>query len=187
MTAAAKAALRVAAKAARDALASPGAAQRVAAHVLDSGLIPAGACVSGYLAIGSELDPAPLLAALHDRRHVTLLPVVVARDRPLLFRRWTPGDALVKGPLGTSMPVPGALAESPDVLLVPLLAFDEAGYRLGYGGGYYDRTLRMLRAAGEVTAIGLAYAGQEMASLPRGGTDEPVDAIATEHGVRMIR
>lgn len=187
MTAAAKAALRVAAKAARDALTSPGAARAVASHVLDRGLIPAGARVSGYLAIGSELDPAPLLAALHERRHVTLMPVVVARGQPLLFRRWTPGDPLVGGPLGTRMPAPEAKAEAPDVLLVPLLAFDAMGFRLGYGGGYYDRTLRMLRAAGEVTAIGLAYAGQEVASLPRGETDEPVDAVATEHGVRMIR
>jgi 5-formyltetrahydrofolate cyclo-ligase len=182
----AKAALRVSARITREALAKAGAAEELARHVLASGLIPPGAKVSHYLAIGSEMNPAPAMAALAARGQVGLLPVVVARGQPLLFRRWAAGDPLVPGPLGTRMPSQDAAIEEPDVLLVPLLAFDAAGYRLGYGGGYYDRTLHALRAVRLVVAIGLAYAGQEVASLPRHAGDERLDAIATEQGVRMF-
>jgi 5-formyltetrahydrofolate cyclo-ligase len=183
----AKAALRVTAKAARDTFAKTGAADAVAHALLASGLVEPGAKVSHYLAIGSEMDPAPAVAALAARGHACLLPVVVARGQPLLFRRWAPGDPLVAGPLGTRMPRQDLPAEEPDVLLTPLLAFDAVGYRLGYGGGYYDRTLHALRATRTVLAIGLAYAGQEVASVPRHAGDEPLDAVATELGVRMFR
>lgn len=186
MTVETKPALRRAARASRDRLAGGEAADAVARHVLASGLIPAGAKVSAYLAIGSELDPAPLLAALVAKGCTGLMPVVVGRGQPLLFRRWRAGDALVSGPLGTRMPHPDAPEDEPEVLLVPLLAFDAAGYRLGYGGGYYDRTLRALRARRKITAIGLAYAGQEVTSLPHEAYDERVDAVATELGLRMF-
>lgn len=186
MTVAAKAALRAAARAGRDRLATPDAAEVAARHALASGLIAAGARVSAYLAIGSELDPAPLMAALAAKGCVGLMPVVVGRGQPLLFRRWRAGDALVPGPLGTRMPAPEAPVDLPDVLLVPLLAFDTEGYRLGYGGGYYDRTLRTLRAKRQITAIGLAYAGQEVTSVPHEAYDERMDAVATELGLRMF-
>jgi 5-formyltetrahydrofolate cyclo-ligase len=183
----AKTRLRAEARALRERLVQPGAADAVAQHILASGLIRPGARVSGYLAIGSELDPAPVLAALAARGHATLMPVVAARGEPLLFRRWRPGEPLVQGPLGTRMPHPDAPVEAPDVLLTPLLAFDAAGYRLGYGGGYYDRTLRLLRADKAIAAIGLAYAGQEVDNLPRHPGDERLDAVATERGVRVFR
>jgi 5-formyltetrahydrofolate cyclo-ligase len=186
VTVAAKAALRVAARADRDRLATPQAAEAVARHVLASGLVPAGAKVSAYLAMGSELDPAPTVAALAARGHAALMPVVTPRGQPLVFRHWRPGDRLVKGPLGTQMPHPDAPVDEPDVLLVPLLAFDALGYRLGYGGGYYDRTLRALRAGRKITAIGLAYAGQEVTSVPHEAYDERVDAVATELGLRIF-
>ena len=188
MTVAEKAALRIAAKARRDALATPGAAAAVARHVTASRLIPAagGIRVSAYLAMGSELDPAPLMAALVANGNISLMPAVAARGQPLLFRRWQPGDALVPGPLGTRTPSPEAPVDTPDVLLVPLLAFDAEGYRLGYGGGYYDRTLKSLRAAGPIVAIGMAYAGQEVTSLPHAAYDERLDAVATEKGVRVF-
>ena len=186
MTAAAKAALRLTARAGRDRLVLPDAAEAVARHVLASGLIPAGAKVSAYLAMGSELDPAPTVAALAARGHAALMPVVAGRGQPLLFRHWRAGDRLVKGPLGTQTPHADAPEDEPDVLLVPLLAFDADGYRLGYGGGYYDRTLRLLRAKRTITAIGLAYAGQEVTSLPHEAYDERLDAVATELGLRMF-
>jgi 5-formyltetrahydrofolate cyclo-ligase len=182
----AKAALRRAAGVSRDRLATREAAEAVARHVLASGLIPTGAKVSAYLAMGSELDPAPSIAALAARGHPVLMPVVTPRGQPLLFRHWRPGDRLVKGPLGTQMPHPDAPADEPEVLLVPLLAFDAEGYRLGYGGGYYDRTLRALRARWNITAIGLAYAGQEVTSVPHEAYDERLDAVATELGLRMF-
>jgi 5-formyltetrahydrofolate cyclo-ligase len=183
----AKAALRVTAKAARDTFAKAGAADAIARAIAASALVEPGAKVSHYLAVGSEMDPAPTVAALAARGHACLLPVVVARGQPLLFRRWSPGDPLVAGPLGTRMPHQDAPIEQPDVLLTPLLAFDAAGYRLGYGGGYYDRTLHALRATRTVLAIGLAYAGQEVASVPRHAGDEPLDAVATEFGIRKFR
>jgi 5-formyltetrahydrofolate cyclo-ligase len=186
VTIAAKAELRIAARADRDTLATPDAADAVAQHVLASGLILPGAKVSAYLAMGSELDPAPTIAALAARGHAALMPVVTGRGQPLLFRHWRPGDRLVKGPLGTRTPHPDALEDDPDVLLVPLLAFDAAGYRLGYGGGYYDRTLRSLRGRRKIIAIGLAYTGQEVTSVPHEAYDERLDAVATELGLRMF-
>jgi 5-formyltetrahydrofolate cyclo-ligase len=146
-------------------------------------LLGASDVVAGFIAMTSELDPAPLLAALAGRGHELCLPFVQGQDRPLGFRRYSPGDPLVPGPHGTSEPASGAALIRPSVVLVPLLAFDRKGWRLGYGGGYYDRTLRALRAEGPVRAIGLAYAAQEVASVPHDERDERMDGVVTERGV----
>jgi len=146
------------------------------------------AAVSAYWPMRDEIDPRPLLHALHDRGHPCLLPVVRGRGERLRFRVWHPGMALVAGSYGERIPGPDATEAAPSVLLVPLLAFDRTGYRLGYGGGYYDRTLAGLRATGDVTAIGLAYAAQEVARVPRDATDEPLDWVITEReAIRIAR
>jgi 5-formyltetrahydrofolate cyclo-ligase len=141
---------------------------------------PAGAVVSGFWPMGPEIDIRPLLLALHARGHPIALPVTPKRGSPLHFRRWHPGDELARGPLGTRQPGPKAEALTPDFLLVPLLAFDRTGRRLGYGGGYYDRTIASLPGA---TALGCAYACQELDEVPAGPDDARLDAIATEAGL----
>ncbi|MGF1461971.1 MAG: 5-formyltetrahydrofolate cyclo-ligase [Maricaulaceae bacterium] len=125
-----------------------------------------GRVVAGYWPLGSEIDPRPLMAALADRGARLALPVVAAAQAPLVFRDWSPGTALEPGPNGTHHPPPSAAQVRPDWVLVPLLGFDSRGVRLGYGGGYYDRTLAALRSEGAVTAVGLAYAGQAVARAP---------------------
>ncbi|WP_370207105.1 5-formyltetrahydrofolate cyclo-ligase, partial [Pararhodobacter marinus] len=118
-----------------------------------------GAPVSGYLPIRTEIDPRPAMAA-HDGP--VGVPVIPGKAQPLLFHLWTPDAVLIDGPFGARVPEEG-VAMVPQVLIVPLLAFDARGYRLGYGGGFYDRTLEMLRKAGPVTALGFAYGAQEIA------------------------
>jgi len=138
--------------------------------------------VSAYLPIGSELDPRPLMVSLHGLGFGLAVPVVGAKGQPLRFRAWLPAAALVRGPFGVQVPADGAWVE-PDVLVVPLLAFDAAGYRLGYGAGFYDRTLAALRGRREVVALGFAYAAQQVAAVPREPTDARLDAVVTEAGV----
>jgi 5-formyltetrahydrofolate cyclo-ligase len=142
--------------------------------------IPSGAAVSGYWPLADEFDPRPLLEHLCGLGHAIGLPVVLGRGRPLLFRRWQPGMALVQGSFKVMTPPPEAPEIVPRVVLAPLLAFDRAGYRLGYGGGFYDRTLAGLRAGGGVVAVGLAFAMQEVTEIPRDATDQPLDWIVTE-------
>jgi 5-formyltetrahydrofolate cyclo-ligase len=110
------------------------------------------------------------------------VPVIIGKGQPLRFRRWTPKSAMVPGEFRALVPETGDWME-PAVLIVPLLAFDRRGYRLGYGGGFYDRTLEGLRAQGTVLAIGFAFAAQEVAEVPRDGTDQRLDMIVTESGV----
>lgn len=148
--------------------------------VLDHFPPPAGAIVSGFWPMGPEIDIRPLLLALHDRGHPIALPVTPRRGNPLHFRRWRPGDVLARGPLGTSQPSQEAEPLTPGFLLVPLLAFDRAGRRLGYGGGYYDRTLAALPGA---ISLGCAYACQELDEVPAGPEDARLTAIATEAGL----
>ncbi|SFK39535.1 5-formyltetrahydrofolate cyclo-ligase [Falsiroseomonas stagni] len=154
--------------------------QALAAHLLRDMPPPPGAVVAGFWPMGPEIDIRPLLHALHGRGHRIALPVTPKRGLPLHFRAWSPGDALARGPMGTSQPGPDAAPLVPDWLLVPLLAFDRAGRRLGYGGGYYDRTLAALPGA---TAIGTAFAAQEVDEVPAGPEDAPLTAIVTERGV----
>lgn len=145
--------------------------------------LPAGAVVAGYWPMGDEIDPRPLMAALAGQGHPLALPVVTARGQKLDFRAWRPGDLLEPGPHGTLHPEAAAPVLVPDVVLVPLLAFDSRFFRLGYGGGYYDRTLEHLRAGSHVKAIGLAFAAQRVDDVPRGAHDQPLDAILTEAGL----
>jgi 5-formyltetrahydrofolate cyclo-ligase len=147
--------------------------------------VPPGAVVSGYWPAGAELDVKPLLARLHARGHPLVLPVVIERDAPLIFRAWRPGDPVVKGN-GASVPRDDAAVREPDLLLVPMVGFDRRGTRLGQGAGYYDRTLLKLRAARAITAIGVAYAAQELPDIPTGPYDQPLDAVLTEAGLIKV-
>lgn len=144
---------------------------------------PVGSVVSGFLPIGSEIDPRPALDRLRALGCRICLPCVVAPETPLVFRLWRDGDALVREEFGTMAPAPTAEAVEPDFIIVPMLAFDRDGYRLGYGGGFYDRSLEALRRTKTVRAIGVAYAAQEIAAVPRGDYDEPLDWVVTEQGV----
>lgn len=159
-------------------------ARHVMAGAAALGLDNAQKTVSAFWPMGTEIDTRPLLASLQEAGHRTALPVVAAKASPLIFRNWSPGDALVDGGFGTSVPPVDCEEVLPDVLFVPLLAFDSSGYRLGYGGGFYDRTLEKLRAlkAG-VLAIGVAFSGQRVDTVARGPHDQPLDGVATEAGL----
>jgi 5-formyltetrahydrofolate cyclo-ligase len=151
---------------------------------LDFTRLPPGQIVSGFFPFKSEIDVLPLLARLASEGWITCLPIVRRQREPLIFRRWAPGERTVPGIWGIPMPEESAEEVEPDVLLVPLLAFDRNGHRLGYGGGFYDRTLAHLRGKKEITAIGVAYSGQEMSQVPSGMMDERLDYILTEAGPR---
>jgi 5-formyltetrahydrofolate cyclo-ligase len=139
--------------------------------------------VSGFHPYRSEINVVPLLAKLASEGWTTALPVVVGKGKPLIFRRWFPGDRLANGVMELRVPIEDAPEVEPDLLFVPLLAFDRQGYRLGYGGGFYDRTLALLRAKKPVMAIGVAYAAQEVDHVPRGPEDARLDAMLTERGL----
>jgi 5-formyltetrahydrofolate cyclo-ligase len=146
-----------------------------------------GDIVSAYWPLRDELDVSKLLADLHDEGIICALPVVAAKASPLVFRRWRPGDALVSTGFGLAEPSSSARELDPRVLLVPLLAVDVAGNRLGYGAGYYDRTLAELRGRGPVAAIGMAFEAQRVAALPVDGYDQPLDWLVTEQSVTRFK
>jgi 5-formyltetrahydrofolate cyclo-ligase len=165
-------------------------ARRKAAHELgqgNSGYLSEvlagfrGVPVAGYMAMRTEIDPTAAMeeAAAHGPVGV---PVIMGAGQPLKFRLWEPGCALIKGKFGAMIPESGAWM-TPEIVIVPLVAFDRNGGRLGYGGGFYDRTLEGLRAARATMAIGFAYVGQEDPELPLEPTDQPLDLIVTERGV----
>lgn len=156
------------------------AASKLTARLGGGSLVNDGSVVSAFWPLANEIDTRPAMARLHERGCMVALPVMQGPGRPLLFRRWEPGDELVVADFGTREPHNNKPLCEPDVLLVPMLAFDRAGFRLGYGGGFYDRTLALLRAQGSVTAIGIAYACQELAEVPRGPFDQRLDWIVTE-------
>ena len=171
-----KAAIRREMLARRTVMARPG---DMTGH-LEAALGPArGRTLAGYAAMRAEIDPMPLLARWEGP---VCLPVVAGKGRPLLFRSWTPGAPLVPGAFGALVPEEGDEAE-PDALVVPLVAFTSRGDRLGYGGGFYDRTLKRLRARAPVLAVGFAWSGQQAHALPLEPTDQPLDAVATEAGL----
>lgn len=161
----------------------PGRAQAAAAR-LDAAVAQTPAMASGYLPIRTEIDPLPALALLAARGARLCMPVVVGKGLPLQFRGWTPGAPTVTGVFGVEIPADDIPA-APTLVIAPLLAFDRQGYRLGYGGGFYDRTLAALRAQapGPVLAVGLAYAAQQVAAIPRDATDARLDMIVTEDEV----
>lgn len=140
-----------------------------------------GVPLSGYMAIRTEINPLPAMeeAAAHGPVSV---PVIIGAGQPLRFSRWEPGGALREGPFGAMVPEIDNWIE-PEILIVPLVAFSRAGGRLGYGGGFYDRTLEQLRARRATMAIGFAFAAQEADDLPLEPTDQPLDLIVTEQGI----
>ncbi|MFQ5763451.1 MAG: 5-formyltetrahydrofolate cyclo-ligase [Rhodospirillales bacterium] len=166
---------------------APAAGERLADNFLAApGLkMPTGA-VSGYWPMADEIDVRPLMTRHHELGRTVGLPVVVAKGAPLIFRAWRPGMALEAGGFGLHHPGSGAPEVTPGMLLVPLLAFDDRGTRLGWGGGYYDRTLRALRAQAPVVAVGVAFAAQRFERVPRTSTDEPLDWIVTEESALEI-
>jgi len=136
--------------------------------------------VAGYWPMGTEMDVRPALVALDRIGVLVTLPEVAAKARPLRFRAWRPDEPLVEGDHGTFHPLNDAPLMRPDVVLVPMLAFDRRGYRVGWGGGYYDRTLELLRKSGDCTAIGVAYSAQEVDGVPTDAYDQRLDWIITE-------
>ena len=137
--------------------------------------------LAGFVPIRTEINPLPVMAEMAAHGPVGV-PVIEARGAPLGFRTWRPGCAMEPGPYGAAVPVAGEVLV-PEVVIVPLVAFDRSGGRLGYGGGFYDRTLELLRAAGPLFAVGFAYAAQEAEALPLEPTDQPLDAIVTDADV----
>jgi 5-formyltetrahydrofolate cyclo-ligase len=177
-----KANLRAAALAARDALSSEqraAAALALAARGLPLEIAP-GTIVSGYSPIRSEIDPVPLMRALGSKGARLALPAVMARGKSLAFRAWSAGDRLMLGPLGILEPSPAAAELIPDVMLVPLAAFDRAGHRIGYGAGHYDFTLAHVRKVKPIVAIGVAFAVQEIEAVPALPHDVALDYVLTE-------
>jgi 5-formyltetrahydrofolate cyclo-ligase len=181
----AKAELRVQARARRDALPASmraAAARAIAARPFPVALTPR-AIVSGFMPLGSEINPIPLMRKLAGAGAQLALPVVGGRGKPLSMRVFDFGQRLVPGVWGIREPAPDAAEVFPDILLVPLLAFDRSGHRIGYGAGYYDLTIAALRARKTVTACGLAFAAQEVSSVPTTSRDARLDLVLTEHEV----
>ncbi|WP_316238216.1 5-formyltetrahydrofolate cyclo-ligase [Bradyrhizobium sp. SZCCHNR1015] len=174
--------LRAAALAARDALsdeARSAAAEAIAVRGLPFALEP-GQVVSGYAPIRNELDPVPLMRVLAAKGARLALPVILARGHSLSFRAWSPGDRLTLGSLGIPEPSPVAAELVPDVMLVPLAAFDRTGHRIGYGGGYYDYTFSHLRKTHHLIGVGLGFAVQETEAVPALAHDAALDYVLTE-------
>ncbi|MDV7143322.1 5-formyltetrahydrofolate cyclo-ligase [Tropicimonas sp. TH_r6] len=142
-----------------------------------------GRIVGGYLPIRTEANPLPALEMLARHNRIAM-PIVSGAGLPLLFREWWPGCRLEAGTFDVMVPVEGADLV-PDLIIAPLVAFDRKLYRLGYGGGFYDRTLERLRACGQVEALGFAYEAQGTDALPLEPTDQPLDGLVTELGMRL--
>ncbi len=142
--------------------------------------------IAGYVAVGSEIDPAPLLARLAAAGARIVLPAANARHAPLVFRDAVAPADLVADVAGIPAPPQGTPVAIPGLVITPLLGFDRWGGRLGQGGGYYDRTLAALRARGAVIAVGLGFSGQAVERIPVGPLDQRLDAILTERGYRPV-
>jgi 5-formyltetrahydrofolate cyclo-ligase len=139
--------------------------------------------VSAFHPFRSEIDTKPLIGKLVADGWTTCLPIILGAGVPLIFRRWFPGEPTVSGDMNIMRPLDDAPQVEPDVVIVPLLAFDREGYRLGYGGGFYDRTLAVLRAKKKITAIGVGYSAQQVPHVPHDELDQPVDFVMTESGI----
>lgn len=185
--AAAKSELRRRAEAERSLLHAGGtdAGARIAAN-FSAVPIPAASIVGAYVPIRSEADCLILVRRLREAGHKIALPRIQAKNRPLHFHEWPAGKTPIEGSYRVPEPAPGWPEAVPSIVLVPLLAFDASGHRIGYGGGYYDRTLRALRAAGPVLAVGIAFAGQKMDALPADSGDQKLDWVVTETAARKF-
>ncbi len=148
-------------------------------HLLDYLRGAAGACIAGYMPIRTEISPMATLDALDELGFALCLPVVIGKDRPLAFHSWRFGGALVDGAFGAAVPAKGADV-SPDIVITPMVGFDNRGYRLGYGGGFYDRSFAGMS---RVVVVGLAYSAQEVARVDEDATDVKMDVLVTELGV----
>ena len=184
-----KAQLRREALARRDALPveiRKAVAEAIAARAFPVAVAP-GVIVSGFMPLKSEINPLPLMRKLADAGARLALPVVIGLGKPLIMRSWQWGEPLVPGVWGIRQPPPTAPELQPDVLLVPLLAFDRRGHRIGYGAGYYDLTIAQLRAKKPIAAVGIAFAVQEVESLPRTAFDARLDLVLTENETIDLR
>jgi 5-formyltetrahydrofolate cyclo-ligase len=184
-----KSTLRTAALAKRDALSRAyrvAASESIARRGLPFAIAP-GTIVAGYSPIRSEIDPQPLMQKLIAHGAQLALPVIVSRDLPLKFRAWSLSDKLQRGPLGILEPLPDAAEIIPEVLLVPLAAFDRSGHRIGYGAGHYDRTLAQLRAVRKITAVGIGFAAQEIPVVSASAHDARLDFVLTEDETLVVR
>jgi 5-formyltetrahydrofolate cyclo-ligase len=180
-----KAEMRRGALARRDALPADtrvAAAQAVASRPFPVAVAP-GTIISGFSPMRSEINPWPLLRRLAERAARLALPVVIGRGHALAFRDWAFGEPLGSGVWGIREPLPASPEVEPDIVIVPLAAFDRTGQRIGYGAGYYDLTLARLRAAKTIVAVGLAFAAQEVPAVPFTPRDEPLDLVLTEDEV----
>ena len=181
--------MRLQAQARRDALSRD--ARQEAADAIAQRPFPlkirAGTIVSGFMPMKSEINPLPLLRKLEEMGARIALPAVAGRGKPLIMRQWRVGEPLAAGVWGIREPKPEAPQLDPDIVLVPLLAFDRAGYRIGYGGGYYDMTIASLRARQAVIAAGIAFAAQEVAKVPTTPLDARLDLVLTEREVIDLR
>jgi len=181
--------LRREALARRDAL--PPDARQAAAEAIAARQFPlaiaTGMIVSGFMPLKGEINPLPLMRKLAGQGARLALPVVAGRGKPLVMREWVFGEPLIAGVWGIREPKPKAAVVDPDILLVPLLAFDRAGHRVGYGAGYYDLTLAQLRARKPVIAVGLAFAAQEVPAVPATPRDALLDLVLTEREVLDLR
>jgi 5-formyltetrahydrofolate cyclo-ligase len=184
-----KAQLRIEALARREALPAQQrlkAAEAIAARPFPVSVAP-DTVVSGFSPMKSEINPIPLLRKLSDAGAQLALPVIVRRGQPLMMRAWRFGTPLKSGQWGIREPTPEAKEVDPDILIVPLAAFDRNGHRIGFGAGYYDMTIRALRAKKKVTAIGIAFAAQEIPRVPTTERDERLDLVLTEREVIDFR
>lgn len=159
------------------------AAMAVRDHFLAAVTLAPHAVIGGYWPIGTEMDVRPLMTALHGRGHMCALPVA-QRRQPLTFHVWQPDDRLVAGVFGILVPDHHTPVVVPDVFLVPVLAFDTKGMRIGYGGGYVDRTIPEIRRRKELLTVGIAYAAQQVAEVPTDQYDQRLDWVVTERGAR---
>ena len=180
-----KAELRSVALTLRDALpptTRAAAAEAIAKRGIPVGVTP-GMIVSGFSPMKTEINPIPLLRKLHEAGAKLALPCIVGRGHPLIMRAWEFGAPLASGQWGIREPTTDAPEVAPDILIVPLVAFDRAGQRIGYGAGYYDMTIMGLRARKPVVAVGIAFAAQEIARAPTTARDAPLDLVLTEHEI----
>ena len=164
----------------------PHAGTNIAATICQDLNLPANRRVSVFWPLAEELDTLPLLHGLHAAGHQVLLPIMQGAGKPLLFGSWAPGDELIEAAFKTLEPSPEQPRMTPDIMLCPLLAFDRKGYRMGYGGGFYDRSIAQFKAQGELLTIGIAFAAQEVDAIITGEFDEPLDMIVTEQEVINI-